>query len=382
MRIGVYFSPWARTAHPTGVGRHVVEMTAGLAARPDVEVLRMTTQDDQERSTGAIAESLQEMKVQILPGTERASRMRYLSLRWDGVDADEPAMDWVYCPKEQPVATRCAKLAVTVHDVIAFEKSDTRLGSRQSWRDRLRWMHAIRCIRRADLIATVSEYTKQRLVDLCRVDAERVTCIGNGVSHVYFRTPAPHDHEVLSRYGVASGEYFVAVGSLTYRKGGDLLIEVAEQLSSTGPATPLLLAGRRHDADLLHHYEQVRQGNPRLPLRLLGYVSDEDLSVLMSHATALVFPSRYEGFGIPVLEAMAAGTPVICSSEAALPEIAGPDACYVDTLDKDHILQQMVQLHESSETRRTLIDAGRRRAQGYRWDACVNRLIVAMRDRT
>jgi glycosyltransferase involved in cell wall biosynthesis len=280
------------------------------------------------------------------------------------------------------VATRRARLAVTVHDVLGLEKpipglSSTSRATRMRWRLLMR-----RVLERADLIATVSEFTRQRLIELFGLpEDDRLVVVGNGVNETYFRAGSEADGEVLEKYGVAARPYVCLVGSLTYRKGGDLVLELARQIREAGLPHRIVVSGRRHDADLVERLRELRTEYRDLPLDLPGYVSDEDQASLLSHASAMLFPSRYEGFGIPVLEAMAAGTPVICSRNGALPEVCGESAVYLEDESVGGMLAALLHVEDSSNGRMELIEAGRKRASEFTWAACAERLLTTMRIR-
>ncbi len=382
MKVGVYFSPWGRTLSPTGVGRHAIEMTSALAARSDIEASRFTTRGDHEKNTQHLPEAIAQMPVRLLPGNETLSRWMLMGLPFWKIDDDAEDLDWVYCTKEQPVATRKCKVAVNVHDALPFERSIAGMPDTSSWRSRFKWDRILSRVRQSDLITTVSEFTRNRLIELFGIPEDRIVVTGNGVTDEYFRGPQPEDVEVLNRYSVSPGMYFLAVGSLTWRKGSDLLLEAASQLRSRGIDVPILVSGRRHDAGLLKQYEDRFGSEPDFPLRLLGFIPDRDQQVLLSNSIALVFPTRYEGFGIPALEAMAAETAVICSGTSALPEVVGDAALIVEPLSTECLVQRMVEVSSSQDCRKDLIERGRVRAQGFRWENCANRLIEAMKYRT
>jgi glycosyltransferase involved in cell wall biosynthesis len=237
-----------------------------------------------------------------------------------------------------------------------------------------------RITRKADLIFTVSEFTKSRLMELCGVAAERVAIVGNGVSPPYFANGcSDHDCGVLNRFNLEAGAYVVAVGSLTWRKGGDVLLDVARILAERRSPLRMVVAGRRHDTDLVQRLATMKHGQPDLPIELVGYVGDAELAALLRRALALIFPSRYEGFGIPVIEAMAAGAPVISSRAAALPEVVGTAGLFVDTHAAPDWADAIVALERDSVQREALIAAGKERARAYTWDACARRLVDALR---
>ncbi|MEZ6146247.1 MAG: glycosyltransferase family 1 protein [Planctomycetaceae bacterium] len=381
LNVCVYFSPWSRTISPTGVGRHAIEMTRHLDQRDDVNA-SVFTPSNQEMSEESFPKELSTLSMYRIPMSDNLSRLFFIGARWQGIDRWAKGTNWVYCPKEQPVATSKAHLAVNVHDILTFETGINGLNGSGSSRVRLRWAHAMKHIGRAELVTTVSEFTKTRLVDLFKIDPGRIVVTGNGVSDVFFRSRKDSDEEVLKHFGVESGSYFLSVGSLTRRKGGDLLLTAAERLKNAGYQTPVLVTGRRHDADLFADYQTAGERDPSQLVRLVGYVQDEDQAALLTHAKALVFPSRYEGFGIPALEAMAAGTVVIGAKAAALPEVIGAAGRFIDPDNVDQLTDEMISILEDQIDRQSLIEQGNRRAEEFRWGQCVDRLVKAMIDRS
>jgi alpha-1,3-rhamnosyl/mannosyltransferase len=348
-----------------------------LAGAEGISPLLLASRADYEEVRPHLSERTAQIPVHYLPNSERLVRAALISTKLVNVERWSGAVDWVYAPKEQPVATR-ARLAVTIHDILAFEPHLA--GFPGSWKPitLLRWRLLIdRILQRADLIATASEFTRRRLIELFTVkNEERLIVIGNGVSACYFEPRQPADNDTLIRFGLETEGYLITVGSLTFRKGGDLLLDLAERLPWR-----LVVTGRRHDPALLERYKTLRQSMPGFPLDLLGYVSDEEQAILVRNALAMVFPSRYEGFGIPVLEAMASGTPVICSRAGALPEVAGNAALFVETSDRvEEWLEVVREVAENSQLRHGLIKDGRQRARQYSWEESGSRLLRAMSD--
>ncbi len=301
------------------------------------------------------------------PLSDRA--LRYGSTLTSVVNVDRwiGASDWVYAPLEQPVTTH-KPLAVTVHDLYAFEKSHQRKRdwAGVSWHVRMR-----RILARADVILTVSAFTRSRLVELFKVKSpERIEVVGNGGTEGFCRGVQPGDEVVLRRYGLSSEGYTLFPGSLTRRKGGDLLLRVARLADQRGAGQCFVVIGRRHDPDLLGELQVLKAAHPAFPVTLLGYVPKSDLAALYRHATATLFPSRYEGFGIPVVEALASGCPLFISSQPALVEVAAGRATVIDDVPL------------------SVLDAlgGARRADAHApvehtWAQCAARVVNAMRVR-
>lgn len=378
----MYASPLRSICTPTGVGQHIAHMADELATHPEVLLSVITARADYEQAKPHFTPKLAAADVHYMPRAERLLRAALISTNFLTVDRWTGDVDWIYSPKEQPVRTRRAKLAVTVHDVLPFETGLD--GLRRSRSDVARWTLLMRRIlERADLIATVSEFTRARLVELLDVhDVSRLAVVGNGIGAEYFQSRAPSDAHVLASRGLEADGYLICVGSLTRRKGGDLLLNIAERFLELRDARCIVVTGRRHDADLLAEYHSLKMRLPNLPLMLTGYVSGLEQAILVRNAKALVFPSRYEGFGIPVLESMAAGTPVICARSSALPEIAGSAAAFVDGHDTGDWLSQIDSLTADTRYRDGLILAGRSRANAFTWDRCAAKLVAAMQERT
>lgn len=211
-----------------------------------------------------------------------------------------------------------------------------------------------RLARRARGLITVSEFSKAELVDLLGVSPARITVIPEGVGEEF--TPRSHAEvrRVAARYGLED-RYVLTVGTLSARKNLGLLSSAARALAGHG--VELVLAGS--DRSYL-------RGAPAT-VRRLGYVAEEDLPSLYSGAQALVLPSRYEGFGLPCLEAMACGTPVVASRCAALPETVGEAGWLLDPDDVDGFADALVSLVADASARNRLIAAGRARAAAFPW---------------
>jgi glycosyltransferase involved in cell wall biosynthesis len=379
MRVAIYTSPLTALRKPTGVSQHAINMAARLAGVTTVHSTLLAARGDYRLAVSSLPESLQEAAVCFLPGPARFMRRLLLASPVPPVEHWCGEVDWVYAPREQPVPTRKARLAVTVHDVLAFEEDIPRLSAPANWRHQFRWRWiAARLLARADLILTVSEFTKSRLLACLKLsDPDRIVVVGNGASPTYYAAIDNAD-DVLPKYGLLGRPYLVAVGGLTDRKGGDLVIALAERLRRAGIEMDILMLGRRHDQQYLTRVAELNRERRPLPLRLAGYVPEPDLAALMARSVALVFPSRYEGFGIPAVEAMAAGTPVICSRAGALPEVVGDAGVYLNSESPDELLSMVTALADSPAARAARTAAGRSRAAHFTWDRCADRLLSAL----
>jgi len=231
-------------------------------------------------------------------------------------------------------------------------------------------------IRVASHVLADSEATKQDLVARYGTSPEKVTVAypGYDESLAPVRDPAAIA-AVKARYGI-EGDYFLYLGTIQPRKNLARLIDAFAALESeiSRHGIQLVLAGRRgwlYD-DL---FRQVRQQGLEGHVRFVGYVLEEDKAALLSGAIALVFPSLYEGFGLPVLEAQACGCPVICSTAASLPEVAGEGALLVNPGDTAGWTKAMARLAADPDLRARLAEQGFANLRRFSWERCARTVL-------
>jgi glycosyltransferase involved in cell wall biosynthesis len=291
-----------------------------------------------------------------------------LSARYDWPPLDGLLrFDVLLAPNFVPPPTRTSRVVITVHD-LAFQRfpGTAPLVTRR-WLTRLAG-----AVARAAEIIVPSAATEADLLDLYGVEAERVTVIHHGIDHDTFRPAGAMEVErVRRRYGI-EGPYLLFVGGLEPRKNLPALLRayatlpdgIRPSLVLAGASVPWNPEGRVGLNDALLRLPPDVRG----AVALTGYVADPDRAALYTGAAAFVFPSLYEGFGFPVLEAMACGTPVVTSSVSSLPEVAGSDAVLVDPTDVESIAHGLHQALEDGDLVRRLRAAGPVRASRFTWD--------------
>jgi glycosyltransferase involved in cell wall biosynthesis len=177
-------------------------------------------------------------------------------------------------------------------------------------------------------------------------------------------------------YGI-TGEYLLHIGTLQPRKNLVRLIQAFSNLQSQISNLSLVLAGSKgwlYD----EIFAEVKQLGLENHVLFPGRVIEEDKAALISGAAAFVFPSLYEGFGLPVVEAMQCGTPVICSNTSSLPEVAGDAALLIDPLDVDALAEAMARLVVNAALRQALVERGYIQAQRFSWQACATRVLTVL----
>lgn len=223
---------------------------------------------------------------------------------------------------------------------------------------------------------TISQAVVPDLVEHFGIPEEKITPIHLGVNCDDFLPVSEEKKAALLKKLHLNPGFFLFIGTLQPRKNVGQIIQAFKQLSpEMQRAYPLVIVGRE-GWSAEKEVAQLRQWMEEGIAHWLGYVSIEDKKILLQTAGALVFPSLYEGFGLPVLEAFASRLPVITSTTSSLPEIAGDAAWLVDPLDVDVLADAMKQMIEKPEQFRSLIEKGYQRAQAMTWQRCAEKTVA------
>jgi glycosyltransferase involved in cell wall biosynthesis len=222
-----------------------------------------------------------------------------------------------------------------------------------------------RLCRRAEMPVTVSEFSRREIGKWYGADIERMPVCHEGGDHI---TSVEADPSVLQRLNLVGRKFFLGVGVDSANK--NIASVVAAFHKAKLKDAVLVLTGAR-DPKVFGHIEHIKSDD----VRMVGFIPDSDLRTLYEHALALVFPSFYEGFGLPPLEAMTCGCPVIISEQPALIEVCGYAALRCRADDVDQIMRHMQALHSDPALRARLSAAGEARAQGFTWEATARHLL-------
>jgi glycosyltransferase involved in cell wall biosynthesis len=227
-----------------------------------------------------------------------------------------------------------------------------------------------RMLPRIDRIITYSAYIRDEAVALFGLDPSRIEVIPNGVDTSLFHPYPPEETETFRRERALPDRFVLFAGTLEPRKNVVRVIEAFRRLPAPVRAEcSLVLAGAKgwRDSEIL---DLVRDSGASV--MHLGYVTYRELAYLYSLAEVFVFPSLYEGFGLPPLEAMACGAPVVSSGAASLPEVCGDAVLYADPEDADSIAGALLRILEDRSLGERLAEAGFRRSALFSWDACAS----------
>ena len=270
-----------------------------------------------------------------------------------------------------PLGVR-GKRITFVHDMSYKSCPDTMALKTKRWLED----HLEQYCRRADLVITISEFSKCEIIKYLAIPSKKIHVVHCGVDLKQYREidNIKQIEDVKQKYGIV-GNYILYLGTLEPRKNLHSLLTAYMYLKKEQKFVPnLVLAGKKgwlYDSI----FEKVKEYGLQENVVFPGYIAASDAPILLSGALLFVFPSLYEGFGIPPLEAMACGTPVITSNSSSLPEVVGDAAILTDPLDIQGLKNAMQKLINSPELRRKLKEKGKLRAEQFSWRASAKRLL-------
>ncbi len=226
---------------------------------------------------------------------------------------------------------------------------------------------------KAKCIATVSEFSKNDIIERYKISADKIDVVFNGAKEIY--KPVTNETKVKIQVKYSEGKnYFIYVGSIHPRKNiKRLLLSFEKFKAMTKSDCQLLIVGRRawdfKDVDITHKQMQFKQD-----VKFLGHVPSNELGEIVASAHAMVYVSLFEGFGIPIVEAMKCEVPIITSNVTSMPEAAGDAALLVSPYSIDEISNAMQKMLEDAPFRNSLIEKGRKQIEKFSWDLTAGKL--------
>ena len=283
---------------------------------------------------------------------------------WEQVALPRAARDGLLLNLSGSAPAWAKHQACVMHDAAVFDHPEAYAPLFRHW---YQWLFR-RLGHRATPPMTVSAFSRERLSETLGIPAERLALVPGGADHLDDVTA---DHTVLSQHGLLDTPFLLAVGSANPTKNLAALVDAWEALARDDAR--LVIAGGVHPAVFADAGVRPAAGVIRL-----GPLGDGALKALYGHAAGLVFPSIYEGFGLPPLEAMACGCPVAAARAASLPEVCGDAALLFDPADPQALQAAMRQLLDDADLCRQLRARGRSRTKVFRWDRSAARLLLAI----
>lgn len=273
-----------------------------------------------------------------------------------------------------PPLSRNTKSVLTVHDLSFVRVPESANPKLKRYLDQV----VPRSISRATYVLADSQATKDDIIALYGTSSNKIGVLLSGVDERF--KPSEQSLQLLhQKYHFPHKPYVLCVGTVQPRKNYERVITACCQLLDEGLDFSLLIAGGRGWLDE-PIYHTIQQLNMSEHVHFLGFVDDDDLPALYTHARCLAFPSLYEGFGLPVLESMACGTPVLTSNVSSLPEVAGKIAITVDPYDLDGIITGLRDLILDSQARDQRILEGLAHVKQFTWERSAQELMKVYQD--
>ena len=354
---------------PAGAGVYVVNLVAGLASRSEIDLHLVTRRNDASRWNELVPSAT----VHAVVPTPRPSRLLWEQRQGPSL-ARDLAVDLWHGPHYTMPIRLDIPAVVTVHDLTFFDHPE--------WHERTKVVFFRRAIRaaarRAAALVAVSEHTATRLRELD--PAGTIVAAPHGVDHERFHQDGrgtPNDLEILRRAG-AQPPFVAFAGTIEPRKDVARLVAAFARIAPDHPDLQLVLVGQDGWGAAAVRDAVAATGVATRILRP-GFVSDETIPALFRQAEVVAYPSLDEGFGLPVLEAMACGAAVVTTSDTAMAEVAGDATRLVPPGDVDALAHELAELLDDPEASRDLGARAAERAGAFTWEASVDRHVEAYR---
>lgn len=361
MRIGLDGIPLGEKK--TGVGHYTFELARALAIRAPEDEFELISPfpfvkvcDDEREEIALPNLRMVERRV------DRIRRRRWWSLGLP-LYARRARLSLFHGTNyEVPLWGGCT-CVMTIHDLSLFlhpATHEAKLVRRARWR-------LPRMARMASLIITPSESVRREVCEYLNVAAEKVFVVGEAARRSFHRVAAAETVAVRERFKIES-EFILFVGTIEPRKNLLTLVRALDEIITTTNLRPQLVIAGKEGWLNQELFSYLKSSTARERVRFTGYISDTDLRALYSSCSVFVYPSLYEGFGLPPLEAMACGAPVITSRTASIMEVVGDGARLFAPRDFRELAQAITEVLTDSRERFALSGAGRRRAASFSWE--------------
>ncbi|WP_197060484.1 glycosyltransferase family 1 protein [Erwinia sp. 9145] len=373
-KINVVFSTDCIKYPLTGIGRYAFELAKQLQRKEELMLtyLHGTKVHDSLVVASEPAQSVQSLK-RTLQKSKAVSEIYRLTFPAMKTLALRNFKNHIYHSPNYYLPPKVKHCVATFHDLSVFHWPQFHPAGRVH----LMQKELRKTVSRAPMLITDSYYTRQELIDFFGIEDKKIVVAPLACNEQFHCRNEIDVQNVLKKYNLKWRSFFLYTGTIEPRKNILTLLQAYDSLASHDKAAfPLVISGYKgwENEKLFKLFDKgEREGWLKYP----GFVPEKDLPALFSAATSFVFPSIYEGFGLPVLEAMASGTAVICSNSTSLPEVAGDAALMHDPEDIDALTNYIQMMMGNAYEKQHMIDKGLARARQFSWSLCADKTIEA-----
>lgn len=359
----------------TGIGRYAFELAKQLQQREDklsVTFLHGTRIRDSLAVASESSQSVQSLKRE-LQKSKTVSEVYRLVFPHLKSRALKKFKEYIYHSPNYYLPPRVENCVATFHDLSVFHWPQFHPAGRVH----LMQKELRNTVKRASILITDSYYTKNELMEFFSLDEKKISVAPLACNHQFHSRTQEDVQAVLGKYHLKWRRFFLYTGTIEPRKNILTLLRAYDRLSLQEKNNfPLVISGYKgwENEELFRLFDK---GEREGWLKYLGFVPGNDLPMLFSAANSFLFPSIYEGFGLPVLEAMSSGTPVICSNATSLPEVVGDAALMHEPEDIELLTHYLKMIIDDEELKQKMIQAGLSQAQNYSWSFCADKTIEA-----
>ncbi len=372
MRIGLSGTFWGMRA--TGTGQYLEALLRAMVAQAPEEYHLFLPRYIQMQSTKPSSWHTHFVCTPFDGRHENLAKLWYEQLAYPWACRKE-GIDVAHVPYFSPPLAPTVPTVVTIHDLIPLSLPEYR----GSWLVRSYMQRMARAARRAARILTDSQASANDIQRLLRIPADRIQVVYLAAAPHYRELSREERQPILTRWGLPA-RYLLYLGGFDRRKNVPELIQAYSSVSHQLGDVALVIAGELPTSDTAFTPDPRRVADElKVNVHCIGWVPEEDKPALYSGATALAFPSRYEGFGLPVLEALRCGTPVVTTTGSSLEEVAGPGGLLVPPGDVRALANALREIVEDSSLRERLAQAGLAHAQHFSWELVAEQTLSAYR---